>query len=116
MCYSAWAAKRAEQQLALERRRATRDEKKKTLEGYAGHGFKYGGSSSQINMMQRKAHEAAKLDEEAEKEAAETADLAEDAELPLRLSAGGAERRVPRETGEGFFPLPGGRQDALRRR
>ena len=92
MCYSAWAAKRAEQQLALERRRATRDEKKKTLEGYAGHGFKYGGSSSQINMMQRKAHEAAKLNEEAEKEAAETADLAEDAELPLRLSAGGALR------------------------
>ena len=92
MCYSAWAAKRAEQQLALERRRATREEKKKTLEGYAGHGFKYGGSSSQINMMQRKAHEAAKLDEEANKEAAETADLAEDAELPLRLSAGGALR------------------------
>ena len=92
MCYSAWAAKRAERQLALERRRATREEKKKTLEGYAGHGFKYGGSSSQINMMQRKAHEAAKLDEEANKEAAETADLAEDAELPLRLSAGGALR------------------------
>lgn len=92
MCYSAWAAKRAEQQLALERRRALRDEKKKTLEGYAGHGFKYGGSSSQINMMQRKAHEAAKLDEEARKEADETADLAEDAELPLRLSAGGTLR------------------------
>ncbi len=92
MCYSAWAAKRAEQQLALERRRALRDEKKKTLEGYAGHGFKYGGSSSQINMMQRKANEAAKLDEEARKEADETADLAEDAELPLRLSAGGTLR------------------------
>ena len=92
MCYSAWAAKRAEQQLALERRRALRDEKKKTLEGYAGHGFKFGGSSSQINMMQRKANEAAKLDEEARKEADETADLAEDAELPLRLSAGGTLR------------------------
>jgi ATP-binding cassette subfamily F protein 3 len=92
MCYSAWAAKRAEQQLALERRRALRDEKKKTLEGYAGHGFKYGGSSSQINMMQRKANEALKLDEEARKEADETADLAEDAELPLRLSAGGTLR------------------------
>ena len=92
MCYSAWAAKRAEQQLALERRRATREEKKKTLEGYAGHGFKYGGSSSQINMMQRKANEALKLEEEARREAAESADLAEDAELPLRLSAGGALR------------------------
>mmetsp|Transcript_5284 Transcript_5284/g.21336 ORF Transcript_5284/g.21336 Transcript_5284/m.21336 type:complete len:248 (-) Transcript_5284:914-1657(-) len=50
------------------------------------------GSSSQINMMQRKANEAAKLDEEARKEADETADLAEDAELPLRLSAGGTLR------------------------
>jgi ATP-binding cassette subfamily F protein 3 len=69
-----------------------REEKKKTLEGYAGHGFKYGGSSGQINMMQRKAHEAAKLDEEAQIEASETADLAEDAELPLRLTAGGALR------------------------
>lgn len=29
-------------------------------------GFKYGGSSSQINMMTRKAREADKLDEEAE--------------------------------------------------
>ena len=63
---------------------ALRDEKKAKLEAYAGHGFKYGGSSSQINMMQRKANEAAKLDEEAAAEAAETADLAEDAELPPR--------------------------------
>ena len=40
-------------------------------------------------MMQRKANEAAKLDEEAAAEAVETADLAEDAELPLNLAAGG---------------------------
>jgi len=76
MCYSAWVAKRVEQQKSLEKRRSLREEKKKLLEGYAGHGFKYGGSSSQINMMQRKAGEAAKLDEVAAKEAAETADLA----------------------------------------
>ncbi len=92
MNYSAWAAKRKEQQISLERRKHLRDEKKKTLEGYAGHGFKYGGSSSQINMMQRKASEAQKLDDEAQKEAAETADLAEDAELLLTLCAGGALR------------------------
>ena len=67
-------------------------EKKKQLEEAAEHGFKYGGSSSQINMMQRKAHDALKLEEEARREAAESADLAEDAELPLRLSAGGALR------------------------
>ena len=84
MCYSAWAAKREEQQKALGRRVTLRDEKKAKLEAYAGHGFKYGGSSSQINMMQRKANEAAKLDEEAAAEAAETADLAEDAELRSR--------------------------------
>ena len=89
MCYSAWAAKREEQQKALQKRAQLRNEKKSKLEAYAGHGFKYGGSSSQINMMQRKANEAAKLDEEAAAEAAETADLAEDAELPLNLAAGG---------------------------
>ena len=89
MCYSAWASKREEQQKALQKRAQLRNEKKTKLEAYAGHGFKYGGSSSQINMMQRKANEAAKLDEEAAAEAAETADLAEDAELPLNLAAGG---------------------------
>ena len=89
MCYSAWAEKREEQQKALQKRAQLRNEKKTKLEAYAGHGFKYGGSSSQINMMQRKANEAAKLDEEAAAEAVETADLAEDAELPLNLAAGG---------------------------
>ena len=64
MCYSAWAEKREEQQKALQKRAQLRNEKKTKLEAYAGHGFKHGGSSSQINMMQRKANEAAKLDEE----------------------------------------------------
>ena len=70
VCYSAWAAKREEQQKALRKRAQLRHEKKSKLEAYAGHGFKYGGSSSQINMMQRKAGEAAKLDEEAAAEVA----------------------------------------------
>ena len=103
MCYSAWAAKREEQQKALRKRAQLRHEKKSKLEAYAGHGFKYGGSSSQINMMQRKAGEAAKLDEEAAAEAAETADLAEDAELPLNLQAGGKLRGpIARLEGVGF--------------
>ena len=103
MCYSAWAAKREEQQKALRKTAQLRAEKKSKLEAYAGHGFKYGGSSSQINMMQRKAGEAAKLDEEAAAEAAETADLAEDAELPLNLQAGGKLRGpIARLEGVGF--------------
>ena len=107
MCYSAWAAKREEQQKALGRRVALRDEKKAKLEAYAGHGFKYGGSSSQINMMQRKANEAAKLDEEAAAEAAETADLAEDAELPLALASGGALRGAVARLENVAFRYPG---------
>ena len=54
-------------------KRALRAEKKSKLEAYAGHGFKYGGSSSQINMMQRKAGEAAKLEAEAQARADEAA-------------------------------------------
>ena len=34
------------------------------LQEYAGHGFRYGGSSSQINKMQMKARQATKLEEE----------------------------------------------------
>ena len=109
MPYGAWAAKREEQQKALRRRVALREEKKQKLEAYAGHGFKYGGSSSQINMMQRKANEAAKLDEEASDEAAALADLEEDAELPLTLASGGA-LRGPVATLENVsfgYPRPG---------
>lgn len=70
-------------------------------------GFKYGGSSSQINMMQRKASEAAKLDEEAAAEAGETADLSEDAELPLALAAGGALRGPIAKLENVAFEYPG---------
>lgn len=87
--YSLWAGRRKQELLAFERRVAERKEKIDTLEEYAGHGFRYGGSSSQINMMQRKGREAEKLKREGEEEAAELAALQEDAEVPLALVAGG---------------------------
>ena len=103
MCYSAWARKREEQQKALKRRVALREEKKEKLLEYAGHGFKYGGSSSQINMMTRKKREADTLQVEDDKEAEELADLDEDAELPLKLCAGGMlTRPIVRLEGVGF--------------
>lgn len=107
MNYSAWAAKREEQQKSLQRRVALRNEKKTKLDAYAGHGFKYGGSSSQINMMTRKANEAAKLEEEAAAEADETADLSEDAELPLTLAAGGELRGPIAKLENVAFKYPG---------
>ena len=107
MNYSAWAAKREEQQKSLQRRVDLRNEKKEKLAAYAGHGFKYGGSSSQINMMQRKANEAAKLDEEAAAEGDETADLSEDAEVPLSLAAGGALRGPIAKLENVAFKYPG---------
>ena len=88
-CPTARGRRSEEQQKAL-RTSAWRSgtENKLKLEAYAGHGFKgRRSSSSQINMMQRKANEAAKLDAEASDEAAELADLEEDAELPLKLAS-----------------------------
>jgi hypothetical protein len=60
-----------EQQIRLAKTVALRKEKIETLQEYAGHGFRYGGSTSQINMMQKKKDEARKLELEAEKEADE---------------------------------------------
>eukprot|EP00037_Helgoeca_nana_P004794 m.47955 g.47955 ORF g.47955 m.47955 type:complete len:733 (-) comp15756_c0_seq1:125-2323(-) len=94
MAYSKWAQKRREQQLALKRRVELRNEKIATLEEFAGHGFRYGGSSSAINMMKKKEMEAKKLHEVAGAEAEQLADLEEDGELPLQLAAGG-ELRLP---------------------
>lgn len=89
MNYSSWAKKRREQQVALKRRTELRQAKIDTLKEFAGHGFRYGGSSSQINMMQKKASEAKKLELEAEEEQNELADLEEDGENNLSLCAGG---------------------------
>ena len=87
--YTAWAARRKEQQLTYSREAALREAEIKTLREYAGHGFKYGGSASQINKMAMKAKQADKLAEEASLVGDELAALQEDVELPLNLAAGG---------------------------
>lgn len=87
--YSLWASRRAEQQKTYAREKSLQEAEVKKLEDYAGHGFKYGGSSSQINKMQQKAKQADKLKEAAKEHAHELAALAEDAELPLKISSGG---------------------------
>lgn len=63
--YSTWVARRREQQLNFSRVAAGREAEIDKLKEYAGHGFRYGGSSSQINKMQMKAKQAEKLEEEA---------------------------------------------------
>jgi ATP-binding cassette subfamily F protein 3 len=50
-----------------------RAEQRATLAEFAGHGFKYGGSSSQINMQQMKLKQIEKSDLEAEEEAEQLA-------------------------------------------
>jgi ATP-binding cassette subfamily F protein 3 len=108
MPYSAWAKKRREQQLALKRRVEQRQEKIDKLKEFAGHGFRYGGSSSAINMMKKKELEAKKLELEAGDEASLMADLEEDAELALNLQAGGELRQnIVRFDGVSFA-YPGG--------
>lgn len=87
--YSTWFNRRAEQKKARERQleiEAADNEKKRE---YASHGFKYGGSSSQINMMKRKEKELEKAQEKQAQEAEELAALQEDTDLPLTLLAGG---------------------------
>lgn len=56
---------------------------------YAGHGFKYGGSSSQITKMGMKAKQADKLEEVLVTHEEESAALQEDVELPINIAAGG---------------------------
>ena len=87
--YALWAKRRAEQQLAFARQDELRRAEIKELREYAGHGFKYGGSSSSINKMAMKAKQADKLSEQAEAQAEELAALQEDIELPLDLKSGG---------------------------
>ena len=61
--------RRKEQQLAMERRIQLRDEKIEKLDEFAGHGFRYGGSSSAIGKMKQKKKESEKLREEGNDEA-----------------------------------------------
>mmetsp|Transcript_21198 Transcript_21198/g.68834 ORF Transcript_21198/g.68834 Transcript_21198/m.68834 type:complete len:708 (+) Transcript_21198:157-2280(+) len=88
--YSTWAKRRAEQQKAFARTVELRRAEIAELKAYAGHGFKYGGSSASINKMSMKAKQAEKLEEADAADADEFAALNEDVELPLHLKAGGA--------------------------
>lgn len=87
--YSTWARRRAEQQKARERQveiEAAENEKKRE---YSSHGFKYGGSSSQINMMKKLEKQLEKAEIKQAGEAEELAALQEDTDLPLQMLAGG---------------------------
>ena len=59
--YSMWAKRRSDEQALFEKEQAKRQAEIDGLREYAGHGFKYGGSSSQINKMQMKAKQGAFL-------------------------------------------------------
>jgi len=87
--YSLWAKRRKDEQVLFAKEQAKRQEEIDRLREYAGHGFKYGGSSSQINKMSMKAKQADKLEQAHEEHATELAALQEDIELPLKISAGG---------------------------
>ena len=88
--YSTWQARRADQLLNWKRVAEKRQAEVDTLKEYAGHGFRYGGSESQIKKMKMKAKQAAKLEDEQDAMDDEFAALNEDAELPLELQHGGA--------------------------
>jgi ATP-binding cassette subfamily F protein 3 len=87
--YSKWAKQRKDQQVLFAKEQAQRKEEIDTLREYAGHGFKYGGSASQINKMGMKAKQADKLEEIHAEHADELAALQEDMELPMNILAGG---------------------------
>ena len=87
--YTMWAKRRKEQQQLFAKETALREKEIATLKEYAGHGFKYGGASSQINKMKEKAKKAEKLENAAANEKQEWAALQEDVELPLNMASGG---------------------------
>jgi ATP-binding cassette, subfamily F, member 3 len=87
--YSQWATQRREQQALFAKQQAGRQEEIDKLREYAGHGFKYGGSASQINKMGMKAKQADKLQEIQAVHAQELAALEEDLELPMKIESGG---------------------------
>jgi len=112
--YSVWAERREEKQKATQRQADLRDAKAEKLRSYTQHGFKYGGSSGQINMQQKKLKELHKLETEGEETAEELADLQEDEELPLRLEAGGLlDKPAIQMQGVGFTYSAGGQGPML---
>lgn len=87
--YSVWYKRRKDQQVLFAKEQKARQDEIDRLREYAGHGFKYGGSSSQINKMGMKAKQADKLEETHAEHAEELAALQEDVELPIHIAAGG---------------------------
>ena len=87
--YTTWAKRRKEQQVLFMKEQKQRQDEIDSLREYAGHGFKYGGSSSQINKMGMKAKQADKLEVVLNEHAEELAALQEDVELPINIAAGG---------------------------
>jgi len=87
--YSTWAKRRQEQQKARARQLEVEAAEREKLKEYVGHGFKYGGSSAQINMQQKMKKQMEKNEAKQAEEAEELAALNEDADLPLKLHAGG---------------------------
>ena len=87
--YSIWHKRRKEQQALFAKEQKARQDEIDRLRDYAGHGFKYGGSSSQINKMGMKAKQADKLEGAHAEHAEELSALQEDVELPIHIAAGG---------------------------
>ena len=87
--YSQWAKKRRDEQALFEKEQAKRQAEIDSLREYAGHGFKYGGSASQINKMGMKAKQADKLQQAQDEHGQELAALQEDMELSMKIAAGG---------------------------
>eukprot|EP00584_Thalassiosira_punctigera_P007900 CAMPEP_0172535614 /NCGR_PEP_ID=MMETSP1067-20121228/7541_1 /TAXON_ID=265564 ORGANISM="Thalassiosira punctigera, Strain Tpunct2005C2" /NCGR_SAMPLE_ID=MMETSP1067 /ASSEMBLY_ACC=CAM_ASM_000444 /LENGTH=762 /DNA_ID=CAMNT_0013320553 /DNA_START=48 /DNA_END=2336 /DNA_ORIENTATION=- len=87
--YTVWHKRRKDQQALFAKEQKARQDEIDRLREYAGHGFKYGGSASQINKMGMKAKQADKLEEAHAEHAEELAALQEDVELPIRIAAGG---------------------------
>ena len=79
--YSTWRKRRQDEQALFLKEQAKKKDEINRLKDYAGHGFKYGGSSSQINKMSMKAKQAEKLEREYAEHATELAALQEDIEL-----------------------------------
>jgi ATP-binding cassette subfamily F protein 3 len=87
--YSLWARRRRDEQALFEKEQTKRQTEIDALRDYAGHGFKYGGSSSQITKMTMKAKQADKLQVEQDNHAQLSAALMEDMELQMQIAAGG---------------------------
>mmetsp|Transcript_28412 Transcript_28412/g.36749 ORF Transcript_28412/g.36749 Transcript_28412/m.36749 type:complete len:800 (-) Transcript_28412:246-2645(-) len=88
--YTTWSQRRSEQQIAYAKQVALRTAEVDKLREYADHGFKYGGSQSQLNKMQMKVKQADKIEAAAEIINEELAGLQEDMEFPVNLLSGGS--------------------------